>query len=231
MFLTSRQYYGNHLKEKTLCLTFDDGPGETSGYGPGPKTLQLAHLLYSYNVRATFFMVGRFIEQFKKIPPQVAALGHLIGNHTYSHSGSLPDLLSSGSDIVSEIEKTDHLIKDLNPSGKVYFRAPWGQWSAAVANNLNSGISSSIDHIGPFSWDIGGDDWALWRDGLSPEGCASLYLQEIFLKKKGIILMHDSTADNDHIMANNRTFETVAILLPQLINSGYKFVRLDEISS
>jgi peptidoglycan/xylan/chitin deacetylase (PgdA/CDA1 family) len=40
---------------KTLCLTFDDGPGETIGDGPGPKTLKLAKFLNKNGIRATFF--------------------------------------------------------------------------------------------------------------------------------------------------------------------------------
>jgi peptidoglycan/xylan/chitin deacetylase (PgdA/CDA1 family) len=57
MFSTD-QLKGLSLPEKTLCLTFDDGPGETEGDDPGPKTVQLAEYLTEQNISATFFMVG-----------------------------------------------------------------------------------------------------------------------------------------------------------------------------
>jgi peptidoglycan/xylan/chitin deacetylase (PgdA/CDA1 family) len=49
---------GNSLPSKTLCLTFDDGPGETMRDGPEPKTVQLAEYLNEESIFATFFMVG-----------------------------------------------------------------------------------------------------------------------------------------------------------------------------
>jgi len=53
------QLTGSHLPEKTLCMTFDDGPGETPNDGPGPKTIPLAEYLYKENIPATFFCVGQ----------------------------------------------------------------------------------------------------------------------------------------------------------------------------
>jgi peptidoglycan/xylan/chitin deacetylase (PgdA/CDA1 family) len=50
---------GNDLPDKTVCLTFDDGPGETKEQdGPGPRTLELAQFLDSRAITATFFVLG-----------------------------------------------------------------------------------------------------------------------------------------------------------------------------
>ena len=48
------------LPERTLCLTFDDGPGATDGPGVGPRTVDVAQYLSDQGVSATFFMVGKF---------------------------------------------------------------------------------------------------------------------------------------------------------------------------
>ena len=53
---------GDTLPSKTLCLTYDDGPGETAGTGPGPRTLAIAECLARYGVRATFFVCGKHVE-------------------------------------------------------------------------------------------------------------------------------------------------------------------------
>jgi peptidoglycan/xylan/chitin deacetylase (PgdA/CDA1 family) len=226
---SANPFYGTSLPEKVLCLTFDDGPGETDGDGPGPKTLRLATYLSDQGISATFFMVGRHIMQYPHILPAMEKLGHLIGNHTFHHSRPLPELLAEGSDIASEIRMTDDLIKAYNPGNNIYFRAPWGSWNGAVAAELNKKVDNGIDHIGPFYWDIDGSDWFYWRDHRSAEKCAKAYLRKIKEIGRGILLFHDSTADIAEARLNNRTFELMRILIPRLRKLGYTFIRLDEV--
>ena len=61
-----------------IALTFDDGPND-------PDTFRLLEVLAKHRVRATFFMIGRFVKQRPEIVRAVAAEGHLIGNHTMTH--------------------------------------------------------------------------------------------------------------------------------------------------
>src|SRR5271154_6295144 len=61
-----------------IALTFDDGPND-------PYTFQLLEILAAHKVRATFFMIGRFVRQRPDIVRAVHAAGHLIGNHTMTH--------------------------------------------------------------------------------------------------------------------------------------------------
>jgi hypothetical protein len=78
-------------------------------------------------------------------------------------------------------------------------------------------------------WNVGGDDWQFWRDGISPRQCAREYLSSAKRRRRGIILMHDCTADNDQVKAANRTYETVQLLVPALRQSGYSIVPLDSV--
>ena len=107
--------HARNMPEKTLCLTFDDGPGETMGNGPGPKTLELARYLHEEKIPSCFFMTGIHLVQYPEIPHQVSELGHMIGNHSFTHARSFPEFLKAGWDIVAEIELTDRLIKKYNP--------------------------------------------------------------------------------------------------------------------
>jgi peptidoglycan/xylan/chitin deacetylase (PgdA/CDA1 family) len=223
------QFRGTTLPEKVLCFTFDDGPGKTQGNGPGPKTVRLAEYLGEQGVFATFFMVGELIAQDPYILSEVSGLGHLIGNHTYYHQQPLPELLKAGEDIVSEIERTNELIAQFSPDNTIYFRAPWGEWSAEVADELNAKLNGDLNHIGPFYWDIDSRDWACWQAGESAEKCADECLDQIRKVNRGIVLMHDSSADLMHARMNNLTFETVKILVPRLKAMGYSFVRLDQV--
>ena len=64
--------------EKKIALTFDDGPGI--------YTLEVLELLKKYNSKATFFCIGKNIETHPEILQKVIDEGHLVGNHSYSHS-------------------------------------------------------------------------------------------------------------------------------------------------
>jgi len=220
---------GLGLRDKTLCLTFDDGPGETNGEGPGPKTLELARYLRQEKITACFFMTGVHLEKYPGIASEVSELGHRIGNHSFTHSKPFPEFFQSGGNIVSEIEMTDELIRQFNPDKNIYFRAPWGDWSEEVATELNNKINNGLNHIGPFHWEIGAMDWSFWQRGDTSENCADYYLKEIQEKYRGIVLMHDSTTDLAKARENNLTFETAKILIPRLKDLGYSFVALDEI--
>ena len=97
----------------TICLTYDDGPGQTPGEGRGPRTLPLAQYLAAEGIRATFFMCGVHVAQMPDAPARVRALGHLVGNHTWHH-WHLPEVLAAGGDVVGELAATDALL-DLPP--------------------------------------------------------------------------------------------------------------------
>src|ERR1035438_8070692 len=77
------QWYGRTLTggapgSKQIALTFDDGPND-------PHTLKLLDVLAKHSVRATFFMIGRSVQQRPDIARAVAQAGHVIGNHTLTH--------------------------------------------------------------------------------------------------------------------------------------------------
>src|SRR3954467_14915230 len=63
---------------KQLALTYDDGPND-------PHTLHLLDVLAKHDVKATFFLVGRFVQQRPDIVARIVAEGHVIGNHTQTH--------------------------------------------------------------------------------------------------------------------------------------------------
>ena len=226
------QIKGSRFPGKTLSLTFDDGPvesGVTAG-AYGPSTLQLAEYLHKEGVPATFFMVGRFIAQYPAVMPEVVKLGHLIGNHTYNHP-DMQRLFEAGGDVRAEIRRTDDLIAHWTPGSTVYFRAPFGSWSPQLSATLNRDANPHFNYAGPVHWDIECGDWAYWRDGRSAVECAEAYWKEIKKVKRGIVLMHDSSADIDPAKTNNQTLETIKILVPRLKRKGYRFVRLDAMLS
>lgn len=169
---------GDGLPPKTLCLTFDDGPGETTGEGPGPRTSEIGTYLFERGIAATFFVVGKCTGGLDHVLGRLRDQGHLIANHTFDH----PDLLRdppNGDWMVDQICRTDERIRAHVDCANVFFRPPYGSWrpegemTSNVADLLNrSGRLSG--HIGPVMWDVGGGDWIYWRDRRSPVDCAGL---------------------------------------------------------
>jgi peptidoglycan/xylan/chitin deacetylase (PgdA/CDA1 family) len=98
-----------------VALTFDDGPSEDT-----PAVLAA---LAREGIRATFFMLGRHVEEHPEVARAVVAAGHAVGNHTYSHRVLS---LCSGKTVAEEIERTETLLKALGARNVKLFRAPRG---------------------------------------------------------------------------------------------------------
>ena len=115
--------------KKVVYLTFDDGPSTTN-------TPEILDVLDRYNVKATFFTLGKSIEgneEAKNILKETAKRGHAIANHTYSHDYSYlyPNRTMNVDNIVSDIEKNNSIMKEVlgeDFSTRV-IRFPGGYWS------------------------------------------------------------------------------------------------------
>src|SRR3954470_1085319 len=87
---------------RQLALTFDDGPND-------PHTLNLLDVLAKRDVKATFFLIGKHAAVKPEIARRIAAAGHVIGNHTYTH----PNLLfCSGQRIRQELSDCEKGLTD-----------------------------------------------------------------------------------------------------------------------
>jgi peptidoglycan/xylan/chitin deacetylase (PgdA/CDA1 family) len=230
---------GDRLPAQTLCLTYDDGPGETEGDGPGPHTLELGRYLFEQDIQATFFVVGRHAEGRDGLLRRLREWGHLVGNHTWSHPG-LVALALAGGDVVGEVGRTAALIAPYVAGDVIFFRAPYGNWrekagpdsaedkaTSIVADRLNRSGRFG-DHVGPVNWDVCAEDWECWRHGLPAEECARRYLEEIDRVGRGIVLMHDSS-EEEALRARNRALQATKLMVPVLKDRGYRFVRLDAV--
>jgi peptidoglycan/xylan/chitin deacetylase (PgdA/CDA1 family) len=113
--------------QKKIALTFDDGPSEF--------TLEVLALLKKYNVKATFFCIGKNIETHPEILKQIIADGHLVGNHSYSHSKFFD--FYNAKQIAAEIKKTDALLEKYTSKKINFFRPPYGVTTPSIRRALN----------------------------------------------------------------------------------------------
>ena len=113
-------------KEKKIALTFDDGP---SVY-----TLQVLELLKKYNAKATFFCIGKNIETHPEILQKVISEGHLVGNHSYSHSKFFD--FYNAKKVIEELQKTDELLEKFTSKKINFFRPPYGVTTPSIRRAL-----------------------------------------------------------------------------------------------
>jgi len=131
-----------------LALTFDDGPND-------PYTLRLLDVLGKHDVRATFFLIGRYVKQRPDIAREIAQRGHVIGNHTFTH----PRLIFlPAASIRHEILQCREATSDAVGEHSNLFRPPWGGRRPGV---FGPGVFSIVRRLGlePVMWNVTGYDW------------------------------------------------------------------------
>jgi len=216
----NQSYNGSSLPSKSLCFTFDDGPG--------PNTIPIAEYLHQEGIKATFFVVGKYAIESPEILSRLIELGHTIGNHTYEHP-DIPYYVSINGDIQDQVLRTDAVIRPY-VGDTVYFRAPYGKWSPEVAAELNANLFTALNYIGPIYWDIGGVDCWHWFNGWSVAAAVDAYVLDIEKFGKGIVVFHDEIADMNFLKPANQTLELLKQLVPKLKAQGYNFAAIQSIA-
>ena len=155
------------VKEKTLYLSFDDGPHPTIT----PFVLQQ---LKKFNAKATFFCIGENVARYPDVFQQVIDEGHAVGNHTYQH---LNGWKTSGSDYFSDIKKAGEYINSR------LFRPPYGRIKRSQLRQLTKGENKMTVVM----WNILAGDWDPTVD---PSICFERIKKEI--SDGDIIVLHES---------------------------------------
>src|SRR6202035_2732618 len=111
-----RTFIGLTRGKKQIALTYDDGPND-------PHTLRLLEVLARHDVRATFFLIGRYVQQRPEIARQIAEGGHIVGNHTFTH----PLLIfKSAAEIRREFSDCGSALRDAIGEHSNLIRPPFG---------------------------------------------------------------------------------------------------------
>jgi peptidoglycan/xylan/chitin deacetylase (PgdA/CDA1 family) len=190
---------------RTVSLTFDDGPNE-------PFTSQILDVLKRCGVRATFFVIGANVERFPDAARRMAAEGHKIGNHTYSHR-ILP--LRTPGFIREEIRRTSELIASIAGARPAFFRAPHGwrnPWVDRVART---------EGLVPVAWSLG--VWDTDRPGVD----AIVGRTRRELSNGCILLLHDGRG-TERGADSSQVVEALFTIIDEARRAGYEFVGLSE---
>jgi peptidoglycan/xylan/chitin deacetylase (PgdA/CDA1 family) len=190
--------------KKYAFLTFDDGPSKA-------VTPEILKVLDKYNVKATFFIVGSFVEENRELLIKEYENGHAIGNHSYTHDYN--KLYANVDNFKEEVDKTNKVFKHiLGENFKTrLFRFPGGSFERYKNPFKDYLISNGYRYI----------DWnALNGDAEGGEGSVDALVQRVKSTVYGnehvVILMHDAPAKKNTAKALPRVIE-------YLKEQGYEF--------
>jgi peptidoglycan/xylan/chitin deacetylase (PgdA/CDA1 family) len=193
---------------RTIVLTFDDGPGPV-------LTPQLLDLLQQANIRATFYALGRNAETRPDLVRRAIAEGHDVGSHTFNHANAWKSLpWTAARDVIAGIET----VTALGGQARA-FRPPYGKLTLA---GLMQGSRLGL-HYGWWTVDT--------RDSWAPRAIDDV-IAEVDSRGGGVMLMHDfdsyekvssTTAHVDYVL------DTTSRLIALAQKRGFTIVPLSEL--
>jgi peptidoglycan-N-acetylglucosamine deacetylase len=202
------QWYGHTFAglphgSRQLALTYDDGPNDL-------HTLRLLEVLAKHSVQATFFLIGRYVQQRPQIAREILQAGHIVGNHTFTH----PLLIfRSKAEIRSELTQCRTALQDAIGEPTNLFRPPFGGRRPAVLR-----IARELG-LQPVMWNVTGYDWN------APP--AAVIERKVSKQIRGgdVVLLHDGGHKQ---MGADRSQSVIATdhLLTRYIAEQYEFVTI-----
>lgn len=191
-------------KVKRAALTFDDGPDDKF-------TPAVLNILKEYQVKATFFVVGKQVKKNPEMLRRIYEEGHAIGNHSFDH----PDFSKlSSTRLEAEINQADQAIQDAAGITTPLFRAPFGALSEPLKKYLKATGRSLV------KWTVDTRDWT----GAPSEEI--LHAVQKQTKPNGIILMHSFGGKNGDL---SNTVEALPKVIRYLQDQGYTLVTVPEL--
>ncbi|MGH9529295.1 MAG: polysaccharide deacetylase family protein [Terriglobales bacterium] len=198
-----RTFIGLHSGSKQLALTYDDGPND-------PHTLRLLDVLAKHDVRATFFLIGRYVRQRPDIVREIVKAGHVIGNNTFTH----PLLIfKPAQEIKAQLTECTLAIRDAVGEHSNLFRPPFGGRRPAVLR-----IAHQLG-LEPVMWNVTGYDW----NAKSAEHIENKVTRRI--RGGDVILLHDG-GHKQFGADRSRTVAASDNIILRYKSEGYEFVTI-----
>ncbi|MFZ0709780.1 MAG: polysaccharide deacetylase family protein, partial [Terrimicrobiaceae bacterium] len=192
-------YSSCRVDGRCIAMTFDDGPHPV-------LTPKLLDMLKARGLKATFFLIGQNAAEYPDIVRRIAAEGHEIGNHSWSH----PQLTKlNPAALREEVGRTSSTIAEIIGKPLVVMRPPYGATSAYINHWINQEFGMKV-----ILWSVDPLDWK-YRNSARVEN------QILAGARPGaIILSHDIHAT---------TVAAMPDVFDSLLAKGYKFVTVSEL--
>ena len=190
--------YSVQRDDRVVSLSFDAAWGNED-------TQMLIDILNKYNVHATFFVVGEWVDKY---PESVKALADA-GNEVMNHSSTHPHMAQlSAEQIQTEVNTCADKIEDVTGTRPTLFRCPYGEYNDTVVSTIN-GLGMHV-----IQWDVDSLDWK----GISAGEITKRVTGKV--QSGSIVLFHN---------AGEHTPEALPDILDYLLAEGYKIVPISKI--
>ena len=184
--------------EKKACLTFDAAWGNED-------TQQLINILENYEVKATFFVVGEWVDKYPESVKALFDAGHEIMNHSADHAHFTQ---LSPDQIVADLTACNKKIAQVTGVTPTLFRPPYGDYNDTVINTVNN------MPMYPIQWSVDSLDW-------KNPGSDAIVKRVLSKTEPGsIILFHNAAPD---------TPGALPAIIEGLQNDGYHLVKVSEL--
>jgi peptidoglycan/xylan/chitin deacetylase (PgdA/CDA1 family) len=198
-------YYTHARRDQMkVALTFDDGPNP-------PRTDQVMHILASYKVRGSFFVLGKWAERWPQALERIVRNGHVVGNHSYMHHAH-----------VGDFDRAEAVIGNVIGRPTQFVRAHYFNHFTL----LDSPVAMS-KYVKNIDSDVNPADW----NKTDPQAIIDAILNHPELAGGSIIDLHDSTESDDDAIRLARPMpmiEALPAIVEGLQARGFQLVGLDE---
>lgn len=186
-------------ERKAIALTFDDGPW------PG-STNDILYILKKNQIKATFFLLGRNVQNYPDLAKKIVGHGHVVANHSWSH----PYHRHSEAAAAQQLDRTDAIIEKATGVKSTLFRPPGG-----YLNNGLAAYAAKKKNV-VVMWSADSQDYRA-------SGPAMVANVMRYSGPGGIVLMHDGGGDRA------RTVGALPVIIEKLQKQGYEFVTVPEL--
>ncbi|WP_280299958.1 polysaccharide deacetylase family protein [Nocardia neocaledoniensis] len=184
--------------EKLVALTFDDGPTD--------RTPEILRTLAELRVTGTFYLIGDNLAAHPDYGAAIAAAGHEIGNHSYTHRRMV---LISGDTAREEVERTDAEIRRTGYQGEITFRPPYGKKLWSLPRYLSEHDRTTV------TWDVEPDS----AGGASRDAIVADTLAQT--RPGSIVLLH--------VMHGGESLAALPAVVAGLRAQGYQFTTVSDL--
>ena len=196
-----------------VYLTFEDGPSD--------NTEEILDILAQYDVKATFFVVGKEDEESKALYQRIVDEGHTLGMHSYSNKYS--QIYQSDEAFEEDFERLRDELYQVTGVNSIYYRFPGGS-SNQISNVPMSDFIHYLNEKGViyYDWNISAGDAA--SNAYSSEEIVANVMDDVVKYKTSVVLLHDASD-------KSTTVDALAPLIEALNEMGAEILPIDEDTS
>ena len=173
-----------------VYLTFDDGPSS--------NTAAILDTLAQYNVKATFFVVGKEDEESQEMYKRIVNEGHTLGMHSYSHKYSV--IYDSLENFEDDFTKIQNYLYDITGEDCHYYRFPGGSSNQVSNTDMKEFIKYLNDQdVTYFDWNVTSGDAT--SQAYTADELVDNVLEDVVKYKTSVVLLHDANTKETTVEA------------------------------